>query len=272
MLIAESGATKTEWRLINEQEVILAFRTLGINPNVMAPELIQEELKAIRSKYFGQVNFDRLVFYGAGLKDSSMSALMKDMLTQYFSGKEIEVFHDLQAAGHSTGFEEGIVCILGTGSNSCYYKDGEILDQRGGHGYLLGDEGSGADLGHALVKGLLEGDLPDGVKSFIEFQEGASVADIRLAIYRDPKPNVRIARFAKYLDEVIHYPEIQELIKSRFLAFLDTTVCRYDNYNQLPVTFVGSISFYFQKWLKMFVDSLNTGVVCTVAPPGYATV
>ncbi|MEL6135639.1 MAG: hypothetical protein AAFR59_19950, partial [Bacteroidota bacterium] len=249
MLIAESGATKTEWRLIKNQKVELAFRTPGFNPNVMAPEMIQAELAEIRKKHLWQIEFDELVFYGAGLKDSSMRALMGDILQQIFKEEYVSVFHDLQASIHSTGFEEGIVCILGTGSNSCHYKHGKILSQRGGHGYLLGDEGSGADLGHALIKGLLEGDLPQAVKSFIEFQEGGSVSDIRLAIYRDPKPNVRMARFAKYLDEVIHHPEVQELVTSRFLAFLDSTVCRYPSFDELPITFVGSISFYFQEWL-----------------------
>ncbi|MEL6634057.1 MAG: hypothetical protein AAFQ83_21505 [Bacteroidota bacterium] len=250
MLIAESGATKTEWRLIEDQKVVLAFRTPGFNPNVMAPEMIQVELAEIRKKYLWQVNFGQLFFYGAGLKDSSMRGLMQDILQQTFKEEYVSVYHDLQASIHSTGFDEGIVCILGTGSNSCHYQNGEILSQRGGHGYLLGDEGSGADLGHALIKGLLEGDLPQAVKSFIEFQEGGSVADIRLAVYRDPKPNVRMARFAKYLDEVIHHPEVQALVTSRFLAFLDSTVCRYPDFQTLPITFVGSISFYFQEWLR----------------------
>ncbi|MEO0897335.1 MAG: hypothetical protein AAFY71_13095 [Bacteroidota bacterium] len=250
MLIAESGATKTEWRLVNGPDDILAFRTSGFNPNVMSPDAIKRDLGEIVRKNLNGKQIDKLYFYGAGLGAASLRDRLAEMLKIYFPSSTIEVNHDLLAAARSTGFFEGIVCILGTGSNSCRYRHGEIIDRKGGHGFIFGDEGSGADLGKHLIKGLLENRFPASIKDFIESQEGEGIDEIKFAIYRSDKPNVRMARLSKYLDEILHYDEIRSMIYKRFLAFLDTSVLLYEGAELIPVNFVGSISYYFRDILR----------------------
>ncbi|MCI4670628.1 MAG: hypothetical protein MRZ79_21010 [Bacteroidia bacterium] len=249
MLIAESGATKTEWRLIRDGKEVLAFRTAGFNPNVMSEKLISQEMSDIFRKFLKEETIDEIYFYGAGLRLKSQRDVIQKILINLQPAAYLSVNHDLSAAARSTGFIEGIVGILGTGSNTCYYKNGEVLEQRGGHGYIFGDEGSGADLGRHLVKGLLEGSFPEAVKNFIESQEGVNLEELKLAIYRAEKPNVRMARLSKYLDEILHHDSVKRMIEARFDAFLVNSVLAYPNYQSLPVTFVGSIAYYFQEIL-----------------------
>lgn len=249
MLIAESGATKTEWRYCVDNQVKLGFRTPGFNPNVMAPSLIQAEMAEALEQHLAGVPIRELFFYGSGIGGDSQRAIMTGILSKLLPGTQISVEHDLLAATRSAGQPEGIVCIIGTGSNSGYHKGGKVVMNIGGHGYIFGDEGSGADLGKHLIKGLLQDEFPDPVRTFIEMQSGSSIYELKIAVHRDAKPNVRMARLAKYLDEIWHYPEVGNMIRARMLAFLDTTVCRYPHYRQLPVTFFGSVSYFFQDFL-----------------------
>ncbi|RMG68819.1 MAG: hypothetical protein D6722_11315 [Bacteroidetes bacterium] len=261
MLIAESGATKTEWRYCVDNQVKLGFRTPGFNPNVMSPRQIRQEMAAALETHLTGVSLRELFFYGSGIGGDSQRAIMNTILTDLLPGTRISVEHDLLAAARCAGHAEGVVCIIGTGSNSGYYKGGEVLQSLGGHGYIFGDEGSGADLGKHVIKGLLQDEFPDGVRSFIEMQSGSSIYELKIAVHRDPKPNVRLARLAKYLDEIWHYPEVGDMIRARMLAFLDTTVCRYPDYQTLPVTFYGSISYYFQDFLTEACQQRKVRVV-----------
>ncbi len=246
ILIAESGATKTEWRFLSNRQLSHAVRTTGFNPNVMSIATIESEMMAVRQGELASLHPDQIVFYGAGIGGDSQRSVMRGILTACWPSADIFVEHDLTAAARSTLRKSGIVCILGTGSNSCLYHDHEVVDHRGGHGYLFGDEGSGMDLGRQLIVRLLREELPDSIRTFVESQEGLSLYELKLAILRDEHPNVRLSRLAKHLDELIHHETIRNMVVERFIAFLDTTVCRYPNFQTYPVDVMGSISFHFQ--------------------------
>lgn len=246
ILIAESGASKTEWRLLDHSGVMLAVRSVGFNPNVMTASHILTEMMAVARGALKEAHPDRICFYGAGIGGPSQEAIMQKVLSDCWPGAALTVTHDLSAAVHSTLRSEGIVCIIGTGSNSCLHRNHEVVDRKGGHGYLFGDEGSGMDLGRRLVMGLLQGELNPAIQTFVESQEGLSVYELKLSILKDPQPNVRLARLAKHLDELIQHEAIRQLIVSRFLAFLDTTVLKYPGAESLPVDVFGSIGWHFQ--------------------------
>lgn len=251
ILVVESGATKSEWRLLQDGALAFSARSIGFNPNVMREETIENELRRVqREELQGMPAPEQLYFYGAGINGKSQFAIMERLLAAAWPKIDLHIEHDLTAAARSTQREAGIVCILGTGSNSCLHRDYAVLRQEGGLGYLFGDEGSGMDLGRALVAALLRQDLPKEVQRFIEQQEGLPVYDLKIAILQHPHPNVRMARLAQHLDELMVYPEVRALIHARFLAFFDTTVCRYPDYQSLPVDVVGSIGWYFQDALR----------------------
>lgn len=246
VLIAESGATKTEWRLLRGEELIAQACTTGFNPNVMSQDSIWNELAASAQTELKGLNIQHLVFYGAGIGGESQEKIMRQALSGVWPNAVIEVYHDLTAAARSTLRPTGIVCILGTGSNCCLYENHKVIARKGGHGYLFGDEGSGMDLGRHLIIGLLQEQFPKSVKRFVESQEGLSIYELKLAILKDPKPNVRMARLAKHLDELLHHDQIKGMIVQRFLAFLDASVCQFDDYQSFDVDVMGSIGWHFQ--------------------------
>lgn len=226
------------------------FRTPGFNPNNQEEEDILEGLKKGFASNLPGEKIEEVIFYGAGLGGASQRAVMDKLLRSVLPDTHVQVEHDMLAAARSTRRKEGIVCILGTGSNSCYHKDFQIVKTLGGHGYLFGDEGSGADLGRHLLKGLLQGDFPQKVRAYVEEKEDTSIYELKIHVHHADSPNVRMAELAQYFTPFFNVPEIRELVTSRMLAFLDTTVCRYDNYENLTVDFVGSIAFFFREFLE----------------------
>lgn len=250
-LLAESGSTKTDWCEFDEKGVHRAFRTAGINPNNQSRAAIisqlREALKAV--DYAGDPQ--HLFFYGAGLKGQDTREMIHQVLSDVFPGTRVAVAHDLLGAARSTCMDQpGITCILGNGSNSCYYNGQEILENMGGHGYLFGDEGGGSDLGKHLVRSALEDSLPEELISAFEAWAGMPILELRTAIYRSERPNVYMAQLSRFISENRDHPSLRQLVYDRFSAFFEVTVLRYPDYQQLPVHFVGSIAFHYREILE----------------------
>ncbi|MEZ4686952.1 MAG: hypothetical protein R3B47_13060 [Bacteroidia bacterium] len=249
MLIAESGSTKTAWRLLKNGKLENAFQSPGINPNVLEPEVIEDIFRTAFGSHLASLDLEEVHFYGAGIGSNSQKGIIRGILQKILPNSLIFVEHDILAAARSTRRKEGIICILGTGSNSALHRNFELVSSLGGHGYIFGDEGSGMDLGKHLIKGILQDDFPEAVRRHVEDRRGKSAYDIKISVHHSSKPNVRMAELAQYVGELIHIPKVENMVISRFQAFLDTTVVRYPDYKSIPVDFVGSIAFYFQKQL-----------------------
>ncbi len=248
LLLAESGSSKTEWRLCEGATVVKTLKSPGFNPNIQtesAMRLVFEEV----IQHIGR-NIDKICFYGAGLAEVSQRKLMHGLLKALVPQAHVQIEHDMLAAVRCTLRNKGIVCILGTGSNSAHYNQDEILENLGGHGYIFGDEGSGANIGKMIIKAILQGDLPEIAKTHIENYAQLSVAEIKIGVMRSEKPNVTLASFAKPTAEIVEIPGVREVVKQNFLDFLDTTVCRYQGYQFIDTDFVGSIAFYFSDVLE----------------------
>jgi len=244
-LIAESGSTKTEWRLIDNKSVIQEYRSAGFNPNVQTEESMRETLQDV-VYHFGAGNISEFYFYGAGLAEISQREIILNLVKTLLPKAIVHIEHDMLAAVRSTLRSEGIVCILGTGSNSAWFQNEEIRMNLGGHGYLIGDEGSGCYIGKHLLRAILQEDLPKEARHYLEDEEKMDISAIKLSIFKAEKPNVRMASLARHAGALLHLEGIQELVKKCFLDFLDSTVVRYPNYQNQYTNFVGSISFYFK--------------------------
>ncbi|MFK7969134.1 MAG: BadF/BadG/BcrA/BcrD ATPase family protein [Bacteroidia bacterium] len=250
MLIAESGSTKTAWRLLDKTGLKASFQSPGINPNVLEQEVIEDIFRTAFGSHLASLDLDELHFYGAGIGSDSQKGIIRGILQKILPRTNIYVEHDILAAARSTRRDEGIICILGTGSNSASHRSYELLESLGGHGYIFGDEGSGMDLGKNLIKGILQGDFPDEARQYVEEHKGKTAYDIKISIHHSSKPNVRMAELAQMVGGLIHLPAMQAMVLERFKAFLDATVVRYPNYKNLHVDFVGSVAFFFQKQLE----------------------
>lgn len=251
-LLAESGSSKTEWRLCQNGKIVQSLRSPGFNPNVQtAPAML-----AVFQDVIQQVGYEKVTsvcFYGAGLAELSQRKLMNNLLKDLLPEADIQIEHDMLAAVRSTLRERGIVCILGTGSNSARYEGDTIIQNLGGHGYLFGDEGSGANIGKLMIKAMLQDELPKEAVAFFEEKEQSTIHEIKIAIMRAEKPNVKLATFSKMTGELLlahPHPRIFEILSQNFYDFLNTTVCRYGDYREVYTDFVGSVAFYFKDMLN----------------------
>lgn len=249
-LIADSGSTKTSWCLTADSEKrAMTCRTQGINPFYQNGRAI---LALLRKEYPGDFPLpEHVFFYGAGCGDEKSKSIVQRALQRFFRSASIRVDSDLMAAARSlcqTG--EGMVCILGTGSNSCYYDGRTIARHVPSLGYILGDEGSGADIGRRLVSDVLKNQLPhEIIRAFFEACP-MTPAQIQEKVYKNPFPNRFLAQFSHFAADHLESPEIYSLVRSGFVRFFSRNLSQYEEARRLPVHFTGSIAAVFAEILK----------------------
>lgn len=250
ILIADSGSTKTHWGLADEKTgtPVLEFHTSGINPFYQDRNSI---LQMLQKEFTWKIDAPvRLFFYGAGCSGVDSKAIVHEPLKAFFNPVSISVESDLMAAAHSLcQHEAGLACIMGTGSNSCYYNGREITKHVPSLGYILGDEGSGADIGRRLVADILKHQLPDSVAEHFFSTFHYTREEILEHVYKNPFPNRFLAGFATYVGENLAVPAIRNLVKTGFNKFFARNIRQYSEAINHPVHFTGSIAFHFRELL-----------------------
>lgn len=271
LLLAESGATKTEWRLLKAGQVLATYTGPGYNLHVMRPQAVHQQLAADWPHLNAHGTPKGIVFYGASLSQSGLRQQMADSLyhTSGLALEAIEVHHDLLAAARAgLGDHAGLVGILGTGSSAAAYDGSSITAMAGGHGYLFGDEGAGADLGRRLVKALLDGTPGlEALQSAFE-QQFAKPLTFRNQVYAAPKPNVLLASLAPFVHAHAHVPAVQAIVREAFEAYLHTSI-RPLTKGTAPVAqiaLIGSIAEAFQPLLAELFAPL-TGSLSILGQP-----
>jgi len=251
ILIADSGSTKTSWCLAESGCSLQTFQTSGINPYFQSEEEIRTQLI---EELFPQLEIDiqeikAVYFYGAGCVFEKVE-VVESAIKGLIDVPVVEVNTDLLAAARGLcGRQAGIVCILGTGSNSCFYDGQHIVDNVSPLGYILGDEGGGAVLGKLLVGDLLKGMMSKELKEKFLRQYDLTPAQIIDRVYRQPFPNRFLAGLSPFLAENIHDPMIFALVLNSFISFITRNVMKYD-YNTWPTHFTGSIAYYYKTILN----------------------
>lgn len=246
ILIADSGSTKTDWCVDNGAVI----HTMGINPFHQSAESIRQILcNELLPQLPETILLDEIHFYGAGCTPEK-SVIVKEALEVMFPQASIHVKSDLLGAAHALcGKTKGIACILGTGSNSCYYDGEQIVQNVSPLGYILGDEGSGAVLGKRLVGDCLKNQLPQDIcNAFLETFE-LTPSTIIEKVYRQPQANRFLASLTPFLSAHREVPQIHELLVSSFTDFFHRNVMQYP-YQDTPVHFVGSIAWHFKEEVK----------------------
>ncbi|TCO08926.1 ATPase [Natronoflexus pectinivorans] len=249
IIIADSGSTNTTWAILTSKYDISTFHSPGINPFFQDKSQIVEILKEHCKEIGGSIT--KIYFYGAGCANAEKSMIVEDAIKEVWNPEKVEVNSDLLAAARSLcGCQEGIVGILGTGSNSCYYNGSEIEAHVSPLGFILGDEGSGAVLGKTLIADVLKKQLPDHIcKQFNETYH-LSPAEILDKVYKQPFPNRFLADFTKFLYNHQEEESIKTLLKESFEKFFKRNIDQYHVNKTLPVHFTGSVAWYFQDILK----------------------
>jgi len=267
ILVADSGSTKTEWKILKDGVPHESIFSSGINPYFLSDKEIYELfLKEIND--LSRYTFRKIYYYGTGCNSDSKNNTVREALKRFFSAGEIFIGSDLLGAARSLCQNEpGIACIMGTGSNSCFYNGSEIISNVSPLGYILGDEGGGAVIGRKLVAGILKKQVPQNVINCFFDTYKLTPAEILENVYMKPFPNRFLGQFARFISSNIEIPELQDIITSCFDDFIRRNVLQYPEAKVLHVHFTGSIAYHFKPFLEDLLtkNNLKRGII-TLSP------
>lgn len=249
ILIADSGFTKTDWRLIKADGSIEQARTQGINPYYQTEEEMQEVIQDL----YGQLpeSMDQIYFYGTGCSSGTNREKIAKILNKYYAKANVDVNHDLLAAARSLcGDQPGIACIIGTGTNSCLYDGHKITENVPSLGWAIADEGGGTYLGKMLVTDYYRKDMPQHLRVIFKETFGLTKDDFLTHIYQEPMPGRFLSTFAKFIGENVADPYMYQLVANGFDSFITKNVMKYNGHQELPVHFTGSVAYHFGTILR----------------------
>lgn len=249
ILIADSGFTKTDWRIIDEGGQINQARTAGINPYYQTEDEMQ---KVIQNLYFQLPDkVDEIYYYGTGCSSGTNRKKIADILQHYYTTAIIDVNHDLLAAARSLcGAEPGIACIIGTGTNSCLYDGMKITANVPSLGWAVADEGGGTYLGKVLVTDYYRKDMPKHLRELFKSTFELTKDGFLSKMYQEPMPGRFLASFAKFIGANISDPYMHQLVRNGFETFIIKNIKKYEGHESLPIHFTGSVAFHFSTILR----------------------
>ncbi|KYP13428.1 N-acetylglucosamine kinase [Flavihumibacter sp. CACIAM 22H1] len=247
ILLADSGATKCEWCVVDKGKVKKTVFTIGISPYFLSVDQMEELVRRDLYAEISRFKIEAIYYYGTGCKNPANRKNVQKAIQRVFAGIPVDVNHDLMGAARAVCQEKkGIACILGTGSNSCYYNGKSILKNSPGLGYVLGDEGSGAYLGKKVIQYYL-------YKTFDEeltyrFEEKFKLRDVDILdhVYKQPLPNRFLAGFTHFLAENRGHYMVENIVEDGLNDFFFQHVIKYNESWKYPVHFVGGVSFGFR--------------------------
>lgn len=249
-LIADSGSTKTTWVLIDNNKVIKTISTPGYNPYYYDTNSLTKSLKNELYSELKDIDITEIHYYGSGCSTETNCSIISNSLLTIFKNANIIVNHDLYGAAVALlQNREGIACILGTGSNSCLWDGKQIIGNVPSTGYLLGDEGSGTYIGMKILKGILEEKAPAQIIEKFHQIENTNLEIILKKIYGTKEPNRYISTISKFAGDNIDNMWIKQTVEQVFTDFIDNHISYYNNYQEIDVSFTGSVAHFFKNEL-----------------------
>jgi N-acetylglucosamine kinase-like BadF-type ATPase len=267
ILIADGGSSKTDWRIINKG-VNHVFHTRGINPFHNSEDQIMDEIHRSDVIKF-RSGITEIHFYGAGLANENIKGELHQIFKKVFPfTQQIYIYDDLLAAARALFKDnQGIVCILGTGSNSCFYNGTVVEDKVPSLGYILGDEGSGARMGIRFINGFFKREFSEELSIKLKKESQLVYADVLDNVYKKHLPNRYLASFTKMMNRYIDYVEVRGIIKESFVQFIDKNVSKYSESKSYPIGFVGSIAYYFRDILEEVMEEKGLKLAGIIQAP-----
>ena len=248
-LIVDSGSTKTDWFAIDEKgSVLFSTQTLGLNPQVVSSAILTERIINNYDLFQNRNKVSKLFFYGAGCGIKSTTERIKRVFEEIFINCLFNIKEDTYAAVYSSAAigVPSIVCILGTGSNCSYFDGKDVHQYITSLGYILMDEASGNFYGKQLIRGYYFNEMPKNLAILFEKEFDLSANTIKENLYRKENPNTYLARFAKFMIAHKNDPYLQEMIHEGLRRFIRHQLFQFDNAKDVPIHFVGSISYFLQ--------------------------
>ncbi len=258
ILIADSGSSKADWILIDQFSIKGKYSTIGFNPYFHTEKVIFNSLKEHNELSAISSQIEEVFFYGAGCANANRNVELVSALSNFFTKAKVSVESDMLGAVHATcGKNAGIVGILGTGSNCCYFDGAKIHDNNFGLGFILGDEAGGTYFGKMLVTHYLYGNLPENLHQKFS-KEFVLTKEILLTnVYNNPGANVWLASFAKFFVENREDAWVQNTARAGIEEFFDLYICGVKDFKNLEVHFVGTMAFYFEDIIRKIGEEKN---------------
>lgn len=251
ILIADSGSTKCDWRLVDGNKDYSDFKSVGINPYFHNEAFIEGELGKVDALIAHAEKVKAVFFYGAGCSSPELKRIVDNALGNVFTKAQIYVDHDLVAAAFSVYEDEPcIACILGTGSNSCHFDGDIVREEVPALAYILGDEGSGSYFGKKLLAAFLYKKLPETMREGLISEFGLNKDAIMDRVYMKPHANVYLAGFMRFITSFKHEQWVQDTIREGLGHFLDVHVMCYRDYKTVKSNFIGSVAFFHEDLLR----------------------
>ncbi|MEN1784154.1 MAG: N-acetylglucosamine kinase [Bacteroidota bacterium] len=266
ILIVDSGATKSDWIALDDQgQQLFVTQTLGLSPEVLTKQVIEDRLANNFELSKNKAEVTQLYFYGAGCGTDRMRNFLKAIFKDFFPNAKAEVREDTYAAIYATTNigQQGIVCILGTGSNCSYYDGHQLFQKVTSLGYILMDDGSGNFFGRKLLRDYYFHKMPQdlGIKFAKEYDLEADT--IKEHLYKEPNPNTYLATFARFIVENRDHPYCQGVIDKGFQQFVNNYIMQFELATKVPIHFVGSIAHFLREQLAVVLErnDLILGIV-----------
>ncbi len=262
-LICDSGSTKAEWCLLDGKKRKIVT-TQGLSPYFLNTQQIQQVIEKELLPKIKNIAVEEVFFYGTGCSNPENVKSVKKAISTVFTKAKIAVDHDLMGAAKALcGRDKGIACILGTGSNSCFYNGKKIVKNSPGLGYVLGDEGSGAYLGKKVIQYFLYTTFDEDLMDRFNAKFATNSIEILNKVYKQPLPNRYLASFVPFLTENRGHYMIENIIEDAFNDFFFNHVYKYRESWLMPINFVGSVAFGFKDVLKEMCSAyeLQLGIV-----------
>ncbi|GHM99716.1 ATPase [Cytophagales bacterium WSM2-2] len=254
VIIADSGGSKIDWRLLKKDGSVGQANSPGFNPYYQPLDHLQ---KIVSEDLLPKVSEEtsKIFYYGTGVSSEKNVRSIQSVFATHFPKASIEVGWDLLAAARALcGREPGIACILGTGSNSCLYDGEKITGNVANLGWILADEGSGTYMGKQLVFDYFRNEMPEAMARQFHARFPWTREEVLEKVYQQEKPGAFLASFAKFIFQHLKEPYCYQLAYKSLSDFFENNVMKYDNYKNLKVHFTGSIGFYFSDVLRQVAN------------------
>ncbi|MDD2279209.1 MAG: hypothetical protein PHD06_00320 [Bacteroidales bacterium] len=255
ILIADSGASKTNWSVIDQSKLIASYNSVGLNPYHIYDNGIIDVLKDLFPKEFPVSNISSVFFYGAGCKLEPMAQRMESVLSQYFTNSVVHVYSDIVGAARSLfAKSSGIVAIVGTGINTGFYSGDTIDNMVPSLGYILGDEGSGCYLGKELIRAWQYSELPNDILIKLNNFAKVDLSEILRNVYSHDNPERFLSGFVPFISQNINHTSIKTLVDNAFDLFVERHLVKYPQFKHIGVGVVGSVGFILAQRLKIAIE------------------
>lgn len=257
ILIADSGASKTDWGCVSrETREEIRFTSQGYNPNYITGLQIVEDIQANMPVELDPSSVEEIFFYGAGVTELQYPFMKETLLKVFKNASKIFIAMDTLASCRALlQTKPGFAAILGTGANSCLYDGCNESFNVDSCGFILGDEGSGANLGKRMITDFIRHNMPDRVYGIVSEALGMNNDELLDRIYTKPFPNRFCAQYAKFIQD--HYDFDQyfpALTTQAFREFFDRIVTHYPGYRNYAFNAVGSVAYYHRHLLTPVVE------------------